>query len=144
VIGRKKWKDIARQAKAHSGLYCQWKYGFGASFWRKNTNILFLQNSSRCGISILIRTGSYNILKLMCQGSIPASLLWISISALYSRGLGFEAAVGNQQFCSLLSSLVLGKMLGYFQQGFHSRGPPAFVARPASTFVNYMYLNITQ
>jgi len=22
---RKKWKDIVRQAKAHSGLYCQWK-----------------------------------------------------------------------------------------------------------------------
>jgi len=21
----KKWKDIVRQAKAHSGLYCQWK-----------------------------------------------------------------------------------------------------------------------
>ena len=22
---RKKWKDIVRQAKAHSGLWCQWK-----------------------------------------------------------------------------------------------------------------------
>jgi hypothetical protein len=21
----KKWKDLVRQAKAHSGLYCQWK-----------------------------------------------------------------------------------------------------------------------
>jgi hypothetical protein len=25
VCDRKKWKDIARQAKAHSGLQCQWK-----------------------------------------------------------------------------------------------------------------------
>jgi len=25
VEDRKKWKDIFRQAKAHSGLYCQWK-----------------------------------------------------------------------------------------------------------------------
>ena len=25
VAGRKKWKDIVRQAKAHRGLYCQWK-----------------------------------------------------------------------------------------------------------------------
>jgi len=25
VIHREKWKDIVRQAKAHSGLYCQWK-----------------------------------------------------------------------------------------------------------------------
>ena len=25
VADRKKWKDIARQAKAHSGLQCQWK-----------------------------------------------------------------------------------------------------------------------
>ena len=24
VADRKKWKDIARQAKAHSGLWCQW------------------------------------------------------------------------------------------------------------------------
>jgi hypothetical protein len=25
VTDRKKWKDLARQAKAHSGLQCQWK-----------------------------------------------------------------------------------------------------------------------
>ena len=25
VVDMKKWKDIVRQAKAHSGLYCQWK-----------------------------------------------------------------------------------------------------------------------
>jgi len=25
VEDRKKWKDIVRQAKAQSGLYCQWK-----------------------------------------------------------------------------------------------------------------------
>jgi len=25
VADRKKWKDIVRQDKAHSGLYCQWK-----------------------------------------------------------------------------------------------------------------------
>jgi len=25
VAGRKKWKDIVRQAKVHSGLQCQWK-----------------------------------------------------------------------------------------------------------------------
>jgi hypothetical protein len=25
VTDGKKWKDIVRQAKAHSGLYCQWK-----------------------------------------------------------------------------------------------------------------------
>jgi hypothetical protein len=25
VTDRKKWKDIARQVKAHSGLQCQWK-----------------------------------------------------------------------------------------------------------------------
>jgi len=25
VADRKKWKDIFRQAKTHSGLYCQWK-----------------------------------------------------------------------------------------------------------------------
>jgi carboxylesterase type B len=25
VGDRKKWKNIARQAKAHSGLQCQWK-----------------------------------------------------------------------------------------------------------------------
>jgi len=25
VANRKKWKDIVQQAKAHSGLYCQWK-----------------------------------------------------------------------------------------------------------------------
>ena len=25
VADRKKWKDTVRQAKAHSGLYCQWK-----------------------------------------------------------------------------------------------------------------------
>jgi hypothetical protein len=25
VTERKKWKDIVRQAKAHSGLQCQWK-----------------------------------------------------------------------------------------------------------------------
>jgi hypothetical protein len=25
VTGRKKWKDLVRQAKAQSGLQCQWK-----------------------------------------------------------------------------------------------------------------------
>jgi len=25
VAARKKWKDIVRQAKAHSGLLCQWR-----------------------------------------------------------------------------------------------------------------------
>jgi len=25
VADRKKWKDVVRQAKAHSWLYCQWK-----------------------------------------------------------------------------------------------------------------------
>ena len=25
VADRKKWKDIVRQAKVHSGLKCQWK-----------------------------------------------------------------------------------------------------------------------
>jgi hypothetical protein len=25
VTDRKKWKDLVRQAKAHSGLQCQWK-----------------------------------------------------------------------------------------------------------------------
>jgi hypothetical protein len=25
VVGRKKRKDTVRQAKAHSGLYCQWR-----------------------------------------------------------------------------------------------------------------------
>ena len=25
LAGRKKWKDIVRKAKAHSGLLCQWK-----------------------------------------------------------------------------------------------------------------------
>jgi len=25
VMRREKWKDIVRQARAHSGLYCQWK-----------------------------------------------------------------------------------------------------------------------
>ena len=25
VADRKKWKDVVRQAEAHSGLYCQWK-----------------------------------------------------------------------------------------------------------------------
>jgi len=25
VADRKKWKDIVRQAKAHRGLWCQWK-----------------------------------------------------------------------------------------------------------------------
>jgi len=27
VADRKKWRDTVRQAKAHSGLQCQWKEG---------------------------------------------------------------------------------------------------------------------
>ena len=32
VADRKKWKDIVRQAKAHSGQYCQWKKKKEVSF----------------------------------------------------------------------------------------------------------------
>ena len=38
VADRKKWKDIVQQAKAHSGLLCQWE--------KKKKNIRFLQTSN--------------------------------------------------------------------------------------------------
>ena len=44
VADRKKWKDVVRQATAHSGLYCQWKMKKNITAIQTKTKIMSQQD----------------------------------------------------------------------------------------------------
>jgi len=54
VADRKKWKDIVRQAKAHSWLYCQWKkkkkYGSHCLYVKRRFNSLYKTDNMKVEI----------------------------------------------------------------------------------------------
>ena len=74
VTDTKKWKDNVRQAKAHNGLYCQWKKK--NTYYLETKTLKSLYKNSICGTCLFIYLA-------MCFPSLGTELFIFSITFPY-------------------------------------------------------------